>query len=249
MRFFKKRFPASLSLLALVALACFSISAQEARSGAQPARAQQPRVATPATPSTPPQVVTVIHRLNGMKVLRMLRRAGGASGGSVEVEDQTFVTRDVHTTILAGFALGDGRTIVARLPEAVAAVETATGATGSGGSSNVNSPSTSNVSEQPEGTMRVTRTVSADISVLRGDGQQIPARYIGWDGATGLSLIQIAEPFQQAPRDAAEASIKTGQRVRLVAPLPSRRPENSTPNSLSLRIAEIYGEIVKASRG
>ncbi|HMF58136.1 MAG TPA: PDZ domain-containing protein [Pyrinomonadaceae bacterium] len=225
-------------LLALLLSSASPVLAQAQRT-ATPATTQQnppARVVAQASARPAPQVVTVIHRLSGIKVLRLLRRSNAAANASVEVEDQTFTTRDVHTTILAGLMLSDGRTVITRLPEAVAEVETEVRTEESG-------------NPQQPGTVSISRTVSADIAILQRSGQQIPARYIGWDGATGLSLIQMNESFPPSPRDAVETSISAGQRVRLIAPLPSRHVEASTQNILSLRIAEIEGEIVEVRRG
>ncbi|OLE54546.1 MAG: hypothetical protein AUG51_07630 [Acidobacteria bacterium 13_1_20CM_3_53_8] len=224
-------------LLALLCLSADIALAQQARTLA-PASPQKTAARTIAQSSQrpAPQVVTVIHRLNGIKVLKLLRRSNTAANASVEVEDQTFTTRDVHTTILAGLMLGDGRTIVTRLPEAVAEVETEV------------HTENSNNTQQPS-TVSVSRTVTADITILERSGQQIPARYIGWDGATGLSLIEVNDALPQSPHDADEASIKAGQHVRLIAPLPARHADVSSQNSLSLRIAEIEGEIIEVRRG
>lgn len=218
---------------ALLSLCANAALAQTVRSTNAPTAPAQP----PARPA--PQVVTVIHRLNGIKVLRLLRRSNAAAGASVEVEDQTFTTRDVHTTILAGLTLDDGRTIVTRLPQAVAEVETEVRT----------SDSSNNNQQQQPSTVSVSRTVTADITVMQRSGQQTAARYIGWDGATGFSLIEVNQPFPTPTRDASEASITTGERVRLIAPLPvARQREASAPNSLPIRIAEIDGEIVEVRR-
>ncbi len=223
-----RRYALALALLSL----CANVAlAQTVRTTNAPTAPAQP----PARPA--PQVVTVIHRLNGIKVLRLLRRSNAAAGASVEVEDQTFTTRDVHTTILAGLTLDDGRTIVTRLPQALAEVET-----------EVRTSDGNNNQQQP-GAVSVSRTVTADITVMQRSGQQTAARYIGWDGATGFSLIEVNQPFPTTVRDASEASMNRGERVRLIAPLPvARQREASAPNSLPIRIAEIDGEIVEVRR-
>src|SRR4051812_34498927 len=69
-----------------------------------------------------PQVVTIIHRLSGVKILRFLLRQSG-QGGIVETLDPDTMNNDAHASIIAGWALDDGKTVAARLPQAVAEIE------------------------------------------------------------------------------------------------------------------------------
>src|ERR1043166_119677 len=89
------------------------------------------RVPTPAARVTvirgdsqdAPQVVTIIHRLSGVKMLRLLRRQAG-EGDVIETIDPDTLMSDAHASIIAGWAMDDGKTIVARLPQAAAEIET-----------------------------------------------------------------------------------------------------------------------------
>src|SRR6266436_4675252 len=69
-----------------------------------------------------PQVVTIVHRLSGLKMLRFLLRQEGDRGTLFTI-DRDSITSDVHASIIAGWALDDGKTIVARLPQAGAEIE------------------------------------------------------------------------------------------------------------------------------
>src|SRR5262245_48441079 len=64
-----------------------------------------------ATASTAPQVVTIIHRLNGMKMFRLLLRSQEQVEAIANLDDDFNFTSDVHTNIIAGLAMEDGRTI------------------------------------------------------------------------------------------------------------------------------------------
>ena len=74
-----------------------------------------------------PQVVTIVHRLNGAKLLRYLLRESGERG-TVETIDPEAIINEVHASIIAGWALEDGKTIAARLPQAAAEFEVTRGA-------------------------------------------------------------------------------------------------------------------------
>src|ERR1043165_9446224 len=69
-----------------------------------------------------PQIVTVIHRLNGLTLLRNELRKSGEPGTIATINPDA-VTKDVHASIIAGLALEDGRTILARLPQVAAEME------------------------------------------------------------------------------------------------------------------------------
>jgi S1-C subfamily serine protease len=66
-----------------------------------------------------PQVVTILHRLNGLKVLNLIRSKKDFE--AIARLDHDFqLSGDVHTNVIAGLALDDGKTIIAWLPEAEA---------------------------------------------------------------------------------------------------------------------------------
>src|SRR6266508_65869 len=69
-----------------------------------------------------PQVVTIVHRLSGVKMLRYLLRQR-TEGDQVFTIDPDAISNDAHASIIAGWALDDGKTIAARLPQAGAEIE------------------------------------------------------------------------------------------------------------------------------
>src|SRR5688572_23957633 len=67
-----------------------------------------------------PQVVTIVHRINGIALLRLLGRMSGDQNTVAQLNDSFAIANEVHTNIIAGLALDDGKTIAAWLPRAKA---------------------------------------------------------------------------------------------------------------------------------
>jgi S1-C subfamily serine protease len=92
-----------------------------------------------------------------------------------------------------------------------------------------------------------------ELQVIQRDGRTRAARYVGLDAGTGLSLIQI-EGLKSTPlRDAAEAQLVAGQRVRLLAPQQINAPSSGStpvaaPGKLYLAVGEIEGKITELKR-
>src|SRR5438046_2679784 len=55
-----------------------------------------------------PQVVTIVHRLSGVKMLRFLQRQTGQPGAVYTIDTESIST-DAHASIIAGWALEDGK--------------------------------------------------------------------------------------------------------------------------------------------
>jgi serine protease Do len=228
-----------LSIAALTIACASGLFAQDAAGQKPPAPATPsggiPPAATvvagQAGPAVP-QVLTVVHRLSGLKVLRMMRR----TGAQVAELDKDFVsTPDSHTSITAGFVLGDGHTVVARLQQGE--MEPDASATAPPASSTTQATATA--SPAPE---------STDLMVVGRNGQRFAARYIGLDGWTGLSLLEVEGLVLQSTRDASEEQLRTGQHVRLFAPEPASRAEGTASGTLYLRVGEIEGQITSITR-
>ncbi|MDT4952968.1 MAG: hypothetical protein QOJ02_1106 [Acidobacteriota bacterium] len=235
-------------LVALSSLTCTLAHAQ--------AKTPRPSAPSPDTlvvePSTrqSPQVVTVVHRLNGIKALALLQRNGEA----VAMVDEDVVTAsNAVTSITAGFALGDGQSIVARLPQAEAEIEAAT----------FFSPSPSYRPQLP--TQRLAplaqRVTTASTSpralmplestgfvVAQSSGKQYAARYVGLDGLSGLSLLKISGLNVPVSPDVNEEQLAVGQTVRLFAPMRAVKGSSTTSSTVSLRVGEIEGKIAGITR-
>src|SRR5690242_20861206 len=148
-----------------------------------PAPSPKKPAAPPKASSAPaaPQVVTIIHRLNGLKMFRLLLRSEQVQ--SIDSLESAFnLTDDVHTNVIAGVAMDDGQTIVAWLPEADVEF----------GPSEVVAP------RPPKAPRASTRAFprsfeDPDVTVIGPDGKQVPAKYIGLDAVTGLSILRLEQ--------------------------------------------------------
>jgi S1-C subfamily serine protease len=219
----------------------------------QPAR---PVALVQASANTAPQVVTVVHRLSGMKVLSLLHRGGQSP---MIVGDEFVTARDMLTSVTAGFPLGDGKSIIARLPQAEAAFAfnfswpamPAPPAPFPQKSSPA-IPATPATRATPVVVSNIYPTLP-ELQVIQRDGKTTDARYIGLDAGTGLSLMQIEGLSPTPARDAVEEQLGMGQRVRLLAPqrmsqTTQGNAPSATPGKLYLAVGEIDGRITELKR-
>jgi S1-C subfamily serine protease len=140
-----------------------------------------------------PQVIAVVHRLSGWKLRTLLTPADAPVAS-------TFDENFVRTNIVAGYIMPDGRTVVARLPQAeaemlnlgVAFHYSKSLAAGNGGS---------------------------ELLLVRPDGSRFNARFIGLDASTGLSLLEAEKPLLAPASDIEVVQPVVGQRVRVIAPV------------------------------
>jgi S1-C subfamily serine protease len=192
------------ALVAIVACALLAHGVPGASAQtAQPSRRQPLPVAAPVPAKigattlkmheAAPQVIAVVHRLSGWK-LRTLLTPPDAPVAS------TFDENFVRTNIVAGYILPDGRTVVARLPQAEAemlnlgiafhyAKSLAAGNDDSG------------------------------LLLVRPDGVRFNARFIGLDASTGLSLLEADKPLLAPASEIDVVQPVVGQRVRVIAPV------------------------------
>lgn len=194
----------------------------------------------PSEPPAQPQVVTVIHRLSGVKVLRLLLRQAG--GGVVETIDPETITSDAHASIIAGWALEDGKTIAARLPQAAAEFEVA--------------EFQGLLPEQKVGAAAMSpfpfvRTrVEPDLTVVTGDGRKLRARLVGLDAETGLSVLQLiglTTPAVTATKEMG-ASLAPGQTVEIFAPEQATPEGEASTRITFVRVGKIEATISHASK-
>lgn len=233
-------------VVAVVLCASLSAHAQVAdRSSTAPTPPARPvAVVQSVGKAAPPQVVTVIHRLSGMKVLSLLHRGGQSP---MIVGDEFLTAQEMLTSVTAGFALGDGKSIVARLPQAEAEVEF---------NFTWPTPPTPPAPFPQRATAAMPTAVAPtvfprmpELQVIQRDGKLLAARYVGLDAGTGLSLLQLDNLNSTPLRDAAEEQLKVGQRVRLLAPQRiNSGAMSNTPGQLYLSVGEIEGKIVELKR-
>jgi S1-C subfamily serine protease len=230
-----------LPLLALLLFAAVSVTAQpQAKPKAPPAPPARPAAPAdaprPAPP--PPQIVTVLHRLSGIKLMRWLHRTGAPVAAVVELENESASDADMHVSITAGFTVGDGQNIVASLPRAEAEAEISA-AGHKLPEASAQSAAQSDIAQPSQ---------AADMTVVRPDGSQWTALYVGLDGLTGLSLLRIDGQKLPSMPDASEEKLTIGQRVRLYAPEPAGKADARPASNLYLRIGEIEGRLTAITR-
>ena len=208
------------------------VQEKPARKPRQPGRVTVIRSQTQVAP----QVVTVIHRLSGVKILRFLLRQAVANG-VVEMIDPETVNNDAHASIIAGWALDDGKTIAARLPQAAAEIE----------SREFQGP----IADPKSGlfTTRQFRLVrpggEPDLTVVTQDGRTLKARLIGLDVETGLSVMQVAGVVTPLPKQLPITSLVEGQAVEIFAPSPTKAEGEGPTLTTFVRVGKIDATIFK----
>ena len=174
--------------------------------------------------------MTVVHRLSGWKLLTWLAVSGPPA---LEI-DKLPSASDVHTNIVAGFVSNDGRSVMARLPQAEAELETLA------------------VPPFPPGFFSVPRVPS--FTLVSGEGKRVNASFVGFDSATGLSLLEADEPLISFSGDAGHTEdAAVGQRVHLFAPAQVGQPggdEGSTnvEETIYLDMGRTEGELTEVRR-
>jgi S1-C subfamily serine protease len=188
----------------------------------------------------PRQVVTVVHRLSGWKLLTWL----AANGPSTMQLDSLPSTEDAHTNIVAGFVYDDGRTVVARLPRSEVEFESMPGPPPS-----FLFATTAARGEQTE----PARAEQPEFTLVTADNRRVAAKFIGLDAATGLSMLEAAQPLLNSPSgDNGDTEDPTvGQRVHLYAPAPAP-PSESAPRAsggyMLLNIDQREGRLTEVRR-
>ena len=189
-----------------------------------------------------PQVVTIVHRLSGLKILRLLLRQAGERGTVATIDPQAIMS-DVHTSIIAGWAFEDGKTIAARLPQATAEIELTEFAV-----------SPAELKSQARATAATRPSFAAprsepDLTIVTRDGRRLRARYVGLDGQTGLSVLQVNGEPMVLRAENGDKKLAEGQTVQLFTP-ERTTPEGATsPGNIYVRVGVIDAKIAKVARG
>lgn len=215
---------------------------------APPAPTPSVLASLPQTPVAPQQVLSVVHRMNGLDVLRLLDRSGVTVEGFGYPVDES----EVHTRIAAGYALGDGGSIMTRLPRAE--IESLYQSLAAGSAMPAPKAATGSViaGRGTNSTPAPPKASGPNLFVLGRNGQTYAARFMGLDGSTGLSLLQ-ADGLPSLPTmDADLAQVNLSEAVRIVAPEESTKPLKTSANRLVLSFGEVRGQvsnIVRESSG
>ncbi|HEX3560986.1 MAG TPA: PDZ domain-containing protein [Pyrinomonadaceae bacterium] len=177
--------------------------APSAPAAPQSKRAMPTQPTPKASPLPPRQVVTVVQRLSGWKLLTWL----ATSGPPAMQLDSLPSTGDAHTNIVAGYVYEDGRTVVVRLPQSEAELDS--------------------FPDPPPGFFAApaaAQNEQPEFTLVTADGRRVEAKFVGRDAATGLSMLEAAQPiFPGLPEgDTGDTDDPTvGQRVHLYAPAPA----------------------------
>jgi S1-C subfamily serine protease len=195
-----------------------------------------------------PQVVTILHRLNGLKMFRLLIRSGEEIDAITRLDDAFKMKDEVHTSVIAGVAMGDGETIAARLPQADAEL----------GPAMAPAPPPAPTAPQRPGSAPIAETGllggvnnffdRPDVTVIGSDGKRLFARYIGLDGVTGLSVLKLSGHSALASISNREMPVAVGQRIRLLAPEPVGRVDQRVPGRINVRIGETEAKVTAVTR-
>ena len=181
-----------------------------------------------------PQVVTIIHRLNGLKMFRLLARSQEQVQAISSLDWSFNLMDDVHTNVSAGLALDDGETIAAWLPEA----EVEFGPVPAPAGAEPPLPPKAPVAGFPTSFFD-----APDITVIGSDGRRLPAKYIGFDAVTGLSILRLARKNAVAASAFKDEPVNTGETVLLYRPEPVPGKSPVLRPRLYARMAAIEGRI------
>lgn len=187
-----------------------------------------------------PQVVTIVHRLSGVKMLRFLLRES-AEPGTIYTFDTDDMANDAHASILAGWALADGKTIAVRLPQAGAEMEFARTITRTGTLSSTGL----NVD-----TVRkfVTPGSPPDLTVITRDGRKLRARYVGLDAQTGLSVLQVNTVVMPPLVEGLEKELTQGQDVQIFAPERTSPAGVASARNIYVKVGEVATKVFALTR-
>jgi len=203
-----------------------------------------------------PQVVTIIHRLNGLKMFRLLLRSEDQVQAIASLDDSFKFMEDVHTNVIAGLALDDGQTIVAWLPEAevelgppVNPFPAPRAPRALRSPKALPAPPRADMSADGRlAAMDNTLFESPDLTVIGSDGRRLAARYVGLDGATGLSVLKLTDRNPSTTLVAKDSGIAVGQSIRLFGPEPVVRTRAAANGNLYVRMGETQGTIFTVAR-
>jgi len=186
-----------------------------------------------------PQVVTIIHRLNGLKMFRLLLRSEQQVQAIENVDSAFNLLDDVHTNVIAGLAMDDGETIAAWLPEAEAELDAPL-------------PPTTPAPRSPKPPRAPVAAAfprlqngffQPDITVIGPEGKRLPARYIGFDAVTGLSILRLEHKNSVTDGVIKDEPVNAGEKVLLFSPEPVSPGRAMVGAGLYARMGALEGRV------
>jgi len=224
-----------------------TVQTPEAKTPAPPPRGMFP--VTPEATTVAPQVVTILHRLNGLKMFRLLIRSDKRLQAIDQLDEAFKIMGDVHTNVIAGLTMDDGQTIAAWLPEVEAELGPSQPVTPE---AKAGAEASRKGQPVPAAKTFSTQIVSndlfeaPDLTVVGRDGKKMIARYIGFDGATGLSILKLPDKSLFSASGPGDGTLLVGQHLRLLGPEPVSPV--TTSGQVLVRVGETDGTIVNVIR-
>jgi S1-C subfamily serine protease len=194
--------------------------------------------------SAAPQVVTIVHRLNGLKMFRLLRRSQEQAKAIASLDEAFNLTDDVHTNIIAGLALDDGKTIVAWLPDADLEFGPWVSSPNPPGAPTPRSGVVKNI-EIEKRVLRGGMFGAPDLTVISPDGRRMIAEYVGLDGATGLSILRLSDDNLHIDSIPNIKPVGQGDSLRLISPQPADSTRALvTGRNVFVRMGTTFGTVL-----
>ena len=94
----------------------------------------------------------------------------------------------------------------------------------------------------PEAELESGPPATPDVSVIGPDGKQLPAKYVGFDATTGLSILKLDKTLFP-PASTKDQLIDIGENVFLFGPEPAAPAQTFTGNNLYVRMGSVEGRI------
>jgi S1-C subfamily serine protease len=193
-----------------------------------------------------PQVVTILHRLSGLKLLGWMIRDDRDFKAIAQLDEAFKLMSDVHTNVIAGLALDDGKTVVAWLPEVEAEMPPpwtlfAPKAWSVPDIATPTLPAPTTPAPDPLPFKEATAQ-TPDLTVIASGGKRFLAHYVGLDAASGLSILKLDEKSPLPILNMKGVDVIVGQRLRLFAPEPA--VASTFGGRISVRVGETDGTII-----
>ncbi len=168
-------------------------------------------------------------------MLRFLLRQEGEPG-TVYTIDPEAISSDAHASIIAGWVLADGKTIAARLPQAGAELEFA----------QFSFTSAELMGQLPRSTAPgplLPPRAEPDLTVVTRDGRKLRAHYVGLDGETGLSVLQVNGEVVPPPAEGVARALAQGQGVQIFAPERTTPEGEASSRTIYVKVGEVDATI------
>lgn len=238
-------------VIAAFTVVCYgsSVSAQTPVPPKKPTQPTPTSVESVETKSLAPQVVTIVHRLNGLKMFRMLLRSDKQVEAIGALDEEINLLEDVHTNIIAGLALGDGKTIVAWLPEADVEFGPRVIPPFPPRAPRAKQAPRVSIPKWPATfAFRGGMFGSPDLTVIGPNGKKLEAEYIGLDAATGLSVLRVSEKGLTITTELQHEPIELGESVKVIGPEPANNAAGVSRRGLLVRMGTTDGRVLDVTR-